>query len=87
MYNDVYSIGLARKLKRLRKKDFRHYTRLRQKMDQIRASPRRSYKYLHYTMKGVNRVHVGHYVLVFVIDHQKKTVSFEDYDHHDKIYR
>jgi mRNA-degrading endonuclease RelE of RelBE toxin-antitoxin system len=38
-------------------------------------------------MKGLNRVHLGHFVLVFIVDHQAQTVSFEDYDHHDVIYR
>lgn len=55
-------------------------------MNQILANPHR-YKCLHYFMKGIKRVHIGHFVLVFVIDHVKKIISFEDYDHHDVIYR
>ena len=37
-------------------------------------------------MKGVLRVHLGHFVLAFIIDHKNKLVSFEDYDHHDNVY-
>ena len=43
--------------------------------------------YLHYDMKGIKRVHIGHFVLVFVINHVKRALSFEDYDPHDIIYR
>lgn len=38
-------------------------------------------------MKDRKRVHIGHFVLTFIIDHPNKVVSFEDYDHHDKIYK
>jgi len=56
-------------------------------MDSILAEPAHTYKFLGHDMKGVNRIHLGHFVLVFVIDHKNKLVSFEDYDHHDNIYR
>ena len=87
MYSDSYSEEIVKKLKKLKKKDPQHYSIVRKKMDQILASPEHSYKLLHYDMKGIKRVHIGHFVLVFVIDHVKKIVSFEDYDHHDIIYR
>ena len=44
------------------------------------------HKFLAHDMKGLNRVHIGHFVLVFKVDHQNKIVSFEDYGHHDLIY-
>ena len=56
-------------------------------MDSILEDPTNSYKFLAYDMKGINRVQLGHFVLVFVVDHKNKVVSFEDYDHHDKIYK
>ncbi|MBI3034817.1 hypothetical protein HYY71_00705 [Candidatus Woesearchaeota archaeon] len=87
MYSDSYSEEIVKKLKKLKKKDPQHYSIVRKKMDQILANPEHSYKLLHYDMKGIKRVHIGHFVLVFVIDPVKKIVSFEDYDHHDIIYR
>ena len=87
MYSDRYSEEIVKKLKKLKKKDPQHYSVVRKKMNQILAAPEHSYKILHYDMKGIKRVHIGHFVLVFVIDHVKKEVSFEDYDHHDIIYR
>lgn len=87
MYKDFYSEEITTKLSKLNKKDRKHYTIVRKKMNQILTNPSHNYKDLHYGMKGIKRVHIGHFVLVFVIDPTKKTVSFEDYDHHDKIYR
>ncbi len=86
MYTDSYSDEITKKLAKLKKKDLAHYFIVRKKMDQILANPEHRYKELHYSLKGFRRVHVGHFVLVFAIDNVKKVVSFEDYDHHDKIY-
>ncbi|MEK6876677.1 MAG: hypothetical protein AABX63_04645 [Nanoarchaeota archaeon] len=87
MYKDLYSEEITKKLAKLRKKDPVEYSQVRKKMDLILEDPNHSYKFLTYDMKGLNRVHLGHFVLVFKIDHQNKTVSFEDYDHHDNIYQ
>jgi mRNA-degrading endonuclease RelE of RelBE toxin-antitoxin system len=87
MYSDRYSETIIKKLAKLKKKDAKHYVTVRKKMDWILSNPEHRYKLLHYTMKGINRIHIGHFVLTFIIDHKKKIVSFEDYDHHDKIYR
>ncbi|MBR9701299.1 hypothetical protein GOV13_00065 [Candidatus Pacearchaeota archaeon] len=86
MYADSYSEEITKKLVKLRKKDLSHYSKVRKKMDSILENPEHNYKFLHHDMKGILRVHVGHFVLVFVIDHKKRMVSFEDYDHHDNIY-
>ena len=87
MYKDNYSEEIAKNLIRLKKKNPAQYLSVRRKMDQILANPGHNYKYLHYTLQGIKRVHLGHFVLIFIIDHAKKTVSFEDYDHHDRIYK
>ena len=86
MYADTYSLEIVRKLKKLRQKDVIHFQKLRAKIDAIRDNPNASYKFLHYNFKGFQRVHIGHFVLIFQIDHNKREISFEDYDHHDKIY-
>lgn len=86
MYKDSYSEEIVKKLSKLKKKDPKHYEIVRKKMDQILASPEHEYKNLRYDLKGINRVHIGHFVLVFIVNHTKQTISFEDYDHHDKIY-
>lgn len=86
MYRDLYSEEITRKLIKIKKKDPVEYAQIRKKIDAIVADPNHSYKFLSHNMKGLNRVHLGHFVLVFRIDHHNKTISFEDYDHHDLIY-
>jgi|TARA_Y100000310_G_scaffold168617_1_gene168668 mRNA-degrading endonuclease RelE of RelBE toxin-antitoxin system len=86
MYADSYSEEITKKLAKLRKKDLAHYSKVRNKMNSILENPEHSYKFLHHDMKGILRVHIGHFVLIFVIDHENRIVSFEDYDHHDIIY-
>ncbi len=38
-------------------------------------------------MKDSKRVHIGPFVLVFSLNKMKKVISFEDFDHHDNIYK
>lgn len=87
MYKDLYSETITRKFSKLKKKDHLQYSIALKKMDQIIDNPKHRYKDLHYSMKGIKRVHMGHFVLIFRIDHKEKTVTFEDYDHHDNIYK
>lgn len=87
MYSDRYSEEITKKLAKLKKKDAKHFEIVRKKMDWILNNPEHRYKNLHYDMKGINRIHIGHFVLTFIIDHTNKIISFEDYDHHDKIYK
>lgn len=86
MYIDAYSEDITRKLSKLKKKNPKHYEIVRKKMEWVLANPEHRYKDLHYDMRGIKRVHIGHFVLIFTVDHKKKIVSFEDYDHHDNIY-
>ena len=87
MYSDKYSEELTRKLAKLKRKDHKRYEIVRNKMDWILGNPEHRYKDLHYNMKGIKEVHLGHFVLTFIIDHVNKVISFEDYDHHDKIFK
>jgi len=46
------------------------------------------YKNLRYDMKDLKRVHIiGSFVLIFRYDKTRDFVSFENYDHHDNIYK
>lgn len=85
MYKDLYIEEIVKKLVKLKKKDPVEYSQVRKKMNSVLVDPNYSYKFLTHDMKGLNRVNIGHFVLVFSIDHQNKNVSFEDYDHHDII--
>ena len=87
MYNDLYSIELTKKLTKIKKKNIKHYQIIQNKINWIIEHPKHKYKILHHTMKGIRRIHIGQFVLIFRIDHNTKIISFENYDHHDKIYR
>lgn len=87
MYASRYSAEITEKLAKLKKKDAKHYEIVSKKIGWILANPEHRYKDLHYSLKGIKRAHIGHFVLIFRVDTANKIVSFEDYDHHDKIYK
>ena len=45
------------------------------------------YKNLRFNMKDSKRVHIGHFVLVFQYNKAINIINFDDFDHHDKIYK
>lgn len=78
---------LYKKLIKLSKKDRIAYEAVSKKIQEIVNSDAvEHYKNLRYNMKESQRVHLGHFVLVFSFDRKRNFVSFEDYDHHDNIY-
>jgi YafQ family addiction module toxin component len=79
---------LDKKLVKLSKKDKNSYEAVMKKIEEVITSSNvEHYKNLRHDMKESKRVHVGHFVLIFSYDKVNDFVSFEDYDHHDKIYR
>jgi len=83
-----YSDKLKKILKKLSKKNKQLYEQVLKKIDEIINSYNvDTYKNLRYNMKDYKGVHVGHFVLVFEFDKNKNIISFEDFDHHDNIYK
>jgi len=79
---------LYKKLVKLSKKDKKSYEAVMRKIDEVTNSNSiEHYKNLRYKLKDSKRVHIGHFVLVFSYDTSKDFISFEDYDHHDNIYK
>lgn len=79
---------LQKILKKLSKKDSQLYEQVLKKIDEIINSYNvESYKNLRYDLKEFKRVHVGHFVLVFKFDKSTNKISFENFDHHDNIYK
>lgn len=87
MHNFEIKPELYRKLIKLSKKDNNSYEKVMKKIEEILNSKIDHYKNLRYNMKESKRVHIGHFVLVFSYNKIKDIVSFEDYDHHDNIYK
>lgn len=75
-------------LKKVSKKDTLLYERVLKKMKEIiNSDDIEHYKNLRYDMKDSKRAHVGHFVLIFGFDKNIDEISFDDFDHHDRIYQ
>lgn len=79
---------LDRILKKLFKKNKLLYEQIIKKIEEVVESyDIEHYKNLRYDMKDSKRVHIGHFVLIFSYDKKTDFISFEYFDHHDKIYK
>ena len=88
MYSHEIKPHLKKILERLSKKDKSTYEQILKKIDEIiKSDSIDHYKNLMHDMKDSKRVHIGHFVLVFSFYAAQNLVSFEDYDHHDNIYK
>lgn len=88
MYAYEIKLNLQKTLNKLFKKDKVTYEQVLKKIEEvIDSSDVEHYKNLKYDLKEFKRVHVGSFVLVFKIDKNKNLVSFEDFEHHNKIYK
>jgi len=76
---------LAKKLKKIKKKDSLLFMRIQKKIFEIVEQPTH-YKPLKYGMKNIRRVHFDPYVLTFTINEEEQMVEFLDFAHHDEIY-
>jgi YafQ family addiction module toxin component len=82
------SKNFDRILDKLYKKDRQLYENLLNKMDEIlNISDVEHYKNLRHDLKEYKRVQIGHFVLVFKYDKTNDFIYFDDFDHHDKIYK
>ena len=82
------SKNFDRILAKLQKKDKQLYENLLNKMNEVlNSSDVEHYKNLRHDMRDCKRVHIGHFVLVFKYHKLNDFIFFEDFDHHDKIYK
>ena len=78
---------LKKILKKLSKKEKLTYERLMKKIKEVSNSGDiEHYKNLKKPLQHLKRVQIGEKVLVFKFDKTNQLISFEDFDHHDKIY-
>jgi len=88
MHNWKVSEHLQDVMKKLSKKDKSLYEQLFKKVNEIiNCGDVEHYKNLRYNMKDSKRVQIGHFVLVFQYDISSDTINFDDFDHHDLIYK
>jgi len=88
MYNFDVSEHLQKILNKLSKKDKSLYDQIIKKIDEIiHSEDIERYKNLRYNMKDSKRVQIGHFVLVFQYRKEENLILFDDFDHHNNIYK
>lgn len=71
---------------KLAKKNPKQLQIIRKKIVQILEDPER-FKPLRSDMKNYREVHIdGHFVLIYIINKEARTVKLIDYSHHEKIF-
>jgi YafQ family addiction module toxin component len=87
MYSLKVKPDLEKTLKKLAKKNDKQVEIILKKVEEILVNPH-LYKNLRAPLNDWKRVHVDkHFVLLFSIDEKSNSVTLEDYDHHDNIYK
>ena len=79
---------IERTLEKLKRKDFAFFRALQNKITQIANCDEVSiqhFKNLRHDLSHLKRVQLGSFVLVFQV--KNNIVIFEDFDHHDRIYK
>jgi len=82
------SPNLEKVLDKLGRKDRNLAIAVRKKMEQITSCDEitiQHFKNLRHDLSGLKRVKIGSFILVFRI--KDDTIIFEDFDHHDRIYK
>lgn len=87
MYEYDIKPELDRIFAKLSKKDRVLFEQVMNKIEEvINISDVEHCKNLKYGLKDLKRVHIGHFVLVFRLD-KENNIIFEDFDHHNNIYK
>jgi YafQ family addiction module toxin component len=87
MYRLKIRPDLEKTLKKLAKKNKKQLEIILSKAEEIVENPH-IYKNLRSPLNMWKRVHIDkHFVLAFSVDDENNTVTLEDYDHHDEIYK
>lgn len=77
---------LDKKLAKLYKKNRKQHDMIISKTEEIVQNPQH-YKNLRAPLQHLKEVHIDkHFVLTFSVDENTKTVTLEDFEHHDEIF-
>lgn len=89
MYKYEIKPSLKRILNKLSNKDSKKYKIILKKIEEIINSNNvEHYKNLRAPLNEYKRVHIDRsFVLIFKLLKNPKIISFEDFDHHDNIYK
>ena len=87
MYSVEYRKTVEKQFQKMAKKNPVKLENILNKIDEISLNPQH-YKNLRKPLQHLKRIHVdSSFVIVFSVDKKLKTITIEDYNHHDNIYR
>jgi len=85
----LYSLEIeeevSKTFRKLLKKDRVQLEAINKKIIQILSDPYQ-FKPLRYPLKGLRRVHIGSFVLIYRVNENPATVQIIKYTHHDEAY-
>ena len=84
-YRVVIHPDLFSTCRKIRAKDPARYEQVKKKIRLLVEHPEMG-KPLHAPLKGLWRVHIGHFVLVYEIDTKEKVIVLLRFVHHDEAY-
>ena len=85
-YQIILSPDFEKDTKILFKKDPALYDRFKKTVYNILENPLCG-KPLRNVLKGLRRVHIGHFVLIYELDETHRTITLLSFTHHDKAYK
>lgn len=87
MYSIEYRKTVDKQFHKMAKKNPAKLENILNKIDEICKNPHH-YKNMKKPLQHLKRIHVdSSFVITFSVDEKSKTITIEDYDHHDNIYR
>jgi len=87
MNKNIFKRKYSKKFEKdFKKIDSKLQERLEKKIYEIGDNPYQ-YKSLRNIFKGMQRIHIGSYVLIFEIKEVEKIILFHRFQHHDKAYK
>jgi YafQ family addiction module toxin component len=87
MYRIKISPKLDEIIQKLDKKNKKQVDIILKKAGEIAENPHR-YKNLRAPLNNLKRIHIDkHFVLIFSVNEESKTVTLENYAHHDDVYK
>lgn len=86
-YRLMIKPSLMKTFRKLTKRDPKQMEIILKKTAEVLKNPQH-YKNLNAPLNMWKRVHIdSNFVLAYSVDERNKTVTLEDYDHHDKIFK
>ena len=86
-YQIIVRPDLEKKFRKIQKRNKEQLEQVLKKTEEISKNPHH-YKNLKAPMNHLRRVHIdSHFVLIFSVNEKSKSITLEDFAHHDEAYQ